>query len=269
MSEQGQAHQAETTTATAVPTLNKKKVVVCTPTYNRRFCLDFSVECFRRQTYPNLHWIIVDNSSDDEKSWKDIQQKEGLSITYIRIPEKKTIGRLRNIMMQEALKHDPDYLAFWDDDDYYVPGRIQISVDALEKNPKYDIVGCEVMSVFLTRENVLMDVGPYGRNHATAATYVFRAECARTRYFLETASKAEESTFTRDWTLEMIMLPAKQIMLVLGHSQNTVNKSEIFVDPKKFGSRMNNADNAKNIVRFQWIQDPSMWAVFRKTFLDV
>jgi len=245
------------------------KVVVCTPTYNRRFCLDFSVECFKRQTYPNLHWIIVDNSSDDDKSWKDIQTKLGISVTYFRVGGKQTIGRLRNICLQEALKYDPDYIAFWDDDDFYVPGRIASSVEALEQNRQYDIVGCEVMSVFLTRENVIMDVGPYGKNHATAATYVFRAECAKTRYFLETATKAEEGTFTRDWTLEMIMLPSSDVMLVIGHAHNTVNKSEIFEDPRKFGGRIGNTDNAKNVVRFQWIKDPSMWAIFRKTFLDV
>ena len=65
------------------------------------------------------------------------------------------------------------------------------------------------------------------------------------------------------------MLPSTDILLVIGHAHNTVNKSEIFSDQRKFGGRIHNSDNAKNLVRFQWIKDPSMWTVFRKTFLDV
>jgi len=98
-------------------------VVVCTPTYNRRFCLDFSVECFKRQTYPNLHWIIVDNSDDPEKDWSPIQQKEkeGIKITYFHIKTRKPVGYLRNVCLKEAMKLSPEFIAFWDDDDYYMP----------------------------------------------------------------------------------------------------------------------------------------------------
>lgn len=244
--------------------------VVCTPTYNRKFCLNFSIATFRRQTYKNLHWIVVDNSVSDENSWGDIQYEKDIQVTYIRVQEKKPIGHLRNICLNEARKLNPKYIALWDDDDYYVPTRIEKSIEILRKNPEYDIIGVDVMQVFLSRENVIMDVGPYGKNHATAATYLFRNnENTQKRYFLDTATKAEEGTFTRDWTLQMYMLPAKEVLLVIGHSQNTVNKSQILAEPAKFGARIHNSDNAKNIVRFQWITDPSMWAIFRKTFLDV
>lgn len=243
--------------------------VVCTPTYNRRFALKFSVEVFKRQTYKNLHWVIVDNSTDDSNSWKDIQDEKDIKITYVRIYEKKPVGYLRNICLEEARKLNPGFIAFWDDDDYYVPHRIEKSIQTLKDNPKHDIIGVDIMTVYLTRENVMMDVGPYGKNHATAATYLFRNnENTQKRYFLETAAKAEEGTFTRDWTLEMVMLPAKDVLLVIGHAYNTVNKSQIFTEPTKFGGRIHNADNAKNVARFQWIKDPSMWEIFRKTFLD-
>jgi len=244
-------------------------VVVCTPTFNRGFSFEFSTECYRRQTYKNLHWIVVDNSSDESKSWSQFQNVE-FPHTYIRVHEKKPVGFLRNICLEEARKLNPGYIAFWDDDDYYVPTRIETSVRVLRENPKYDIVGVDVMQLFLSRENLLMEVGPYGKNHATAATYLFRNnENTKKRHFLETAAKAEEGTFTRDWTLEMYMLPSKEVILVIGHAFNTVNKSLVFTEKQKFGGRMNNSDNAKNIVRFQWIKDPKMWEIFRKTFLDV
>ena len=208
------------------------------------------------------HWIVLDNTPGDG-GWTPSELT-----TLHRHPEPLTIAEMRNKCLELALETGCEFIVFWDDDDYYMPQRIRVSVEALQKSPQHDIIGCAVMTVFLTRENVLMDVGPYGHNHATAATYLFRAKCAETRYFLETANKAEEGTFTRDWTLEMIMLPAEDILLVIGHAHNTVNKSEIFEDQRKFGGRIHNSDNAKNLVRFQWVKDPSMWAVLRKTFLD-
>lgn len=247
--------------------MSRPLVVVCTPTYNRRFALNFSAECYKRQTYPNLHWIILDNSTDEEKSWAPIQERKDIPHTYIHIEGKKPIGYLRNVCLEEALKLNPTYIAFWDDDDFYVKHRIQAGVEALEKDSTKDIIGCEVLPVFLSKENVLMETGPYGTNHSTAATYLFRASIATNRRFIPDAEKAEEGSFTRDWTLPMCMLPAKDVILVIGHQFNTVNKSQMLANPAKFAARITNDANAKNIVRFQWIKDPVLWDLFCKTFL--
>lgn len=243
-------------------------VVVCTPTYNRRFSAEFSALCMKRQTYKNIKWIVVDNSDDESKSWEPIKELYP-DVQYIRIHERKPIGHLRNVCLEEALKHSPKYIAFWDDDDYYVPQRLEKSVEALEKDSSYDIVGCEILPVFLSRENVLMETGPYGKNHSTAATYVFRASISEKRRFIDDAWKAEEGSFTRDWTLPMIMLPNKDVILVIGHAHNTVSKSQMLENPAKFAARITNDANAKNIVRFQWIKDRDVWDCFCRTFLPV
>ena len=241
-------------------------VSVLTPTYNRRKFIPTAIACFKAQEYPQdrMEWIILDDGSDKVK---DIFDASGLkNVRYVAVPEgqKLPIGAKRNRLNELA---KGEIVVCWDDDDFYPPQRIQVSVEALEKNPERIITGCEIMTVFLSIENVLMDVGPYGTNHATAATYLFRASAAEGRRFLATANKAEEGTFTRDWTLPMIMLPTKDILLVIGHAQNTVNKSEILKEPRKFGARIHNADNAKNLVRFQWIKDQSMWEILSRTFL--
>jgi glycosyltransferase involved in cell wall biosynthesis len=248
--------------------MNEPSVVVCTPTCNRRFTLEFSMNVFKRQTHKNIHWLIVDNSTDPEKSWEPIKDSD-IPHTYIRIEGKKPIGYLRNVCLEEALKRKSDYIAFWDDDDFYVPQRIQKSVEALERDNTKDIIGCAVLPVFLCKENVLMETGPYGTNHSTAATYLFRSSIATNRRFIADAEKAEEGSFTRDWTLPMYMLPSKDVILVIGHNYNTVNKNQMYENPTKFAARILNTANAKNIVRIQWIQDPALWDLFRKTFLPV
>jgi glycosyltransferase involved in cell wall biosynthesis len=248
---------------------NQPLVVVCTPTYNRGFSIEFSAMCMRKQTYQNIHWIVVDNSDDESKTWAGIQTaNHGRPLTYIRVTERKPIGALRNICLEEALKLNPTYISFWDDDDYYVPQRIAKSVEALEKDASFDIVGCEILPVFLSRENVLMETGPYGKNHSTAATYLFRASISTKRRFEAGAWKAEEGAFTRDWTLPMIMLPNKDVILVIGHAHNTVSKSQMLENPAKFAARITNNANAKNIVKYQWMRgDNELWDCFRRTFL--
>jgi len=242
-------------------------VVVCTPTYNRRFSVEFSALCMKKQTYPNIHWIVLDNSDDPSKDWSPIRDLATVPLTYIHIDGKKPIGHLRNICLDEAQKLNPKYIAFWDDDDYYVPQRIAKSVEALDADSTHDIVGCEILPVFLTKENVLMETGPYGKNHSTAATYLFRASICKTRRFDGTAVKAEEGTFTRDWTLPMVMLPNKDVLLVIGHAHNTVNKSQMLDNPSKFAARITNNANAKNVVKYQWIRDTEVWDSLCKTFL--
>jgi glycosyltransferase involved in cell wall biosynthesis len=242
-------------------------VVVCTPTYNRGYTTDFSALVMKKQTYKNMHWIIVDNSSDEEQSWAKIKEIDGLPpITYVRILEKKPIGEMRNICLEEANKLKPKYIAFWDDDDFYPPQRIQKSVEALEKEAKYDIVGCEIMPVFIVKDNVLVEVGPYGPNHATASVWVFRSSTAEKRKFNNSDVRAEEGNFTRDWTLNMKMIPHKDAILVIGHSRNTVSKEMIAENPRKFAGRFTETANGKNIVRFQWFQDRELWDCFCKTF---
>jgi len=242
-------------------------VVVCTPTYNRGFTLNFSTMVMKKQTYKNIHWVIIDNSSDEEQSWINITKIEGLPpLTYVRILDKKPIGEMRNICLQEAKKLNPNYIAFWDDDDYYPPQRIQKSVQALEEDSKYDIVGCDIMPVFIVKDNVIIEVGPYGANHSTASVWLFRNSITNNRKFHNTDVKAEESNFTRDWTLSMKMISHKDAILVIGHNRNTVNKEQIAENPRKFAGRFIESSNGKNIVRFQWFQDRELWDCFCKTF---
>lgn len=243
-------------------------VVVCTPTFNRGFTLDFSAMVLRKQTYKNIiGWVVVDNSSDDDKSWKKVQDMHfDFPVIYVRIHEKKPIGFIRNKLVEEALKLNSKYIAFWDDDDYYPPQRLAKSVEALETDSTKGIVGCEIMSVFITQDNVLMDVGPYGTNHATASCWLFRSSIASGRKFNDADVKAEEGAFTRDWTLPMAMISHKDMILVIGHAYNTVNKRQMVPDPTRFAGKLTETANGKNIVRFQWFKDRELWDCFCKTF---
>jgi len=205
-------------------------------------------------------WVVLDNSTTPAYDWS--VAKDYPSVLYERVYEPKTIGALRNRCLEIALEQGADYIVFWDDDDYYPPTRISSGVDALVKHPEGDISAASKMYVLLTRENVLMTVGPYGDRHGTAATYTIRRSYAESHRFLDKA-RGEELEFTGHWTAKLIQVPAEESIVVMGHSKNTVDKSDLLKRPQVYLAKVLNADNGKMVVRARW---PVPWAVFRTTF---
>jgi glycosyltransferase involved in cell wall biosynthesis len=207
-------------------------------------------------------WIVVDNSSYSAYDW--CLARDFPLVDYHRVYEPKSIGALRNICIEKALEAGADYIVFWDDDDYYPPERISSGIEALQNNPEADIAASSHMYVLLTKENVLMEVGPFGDTHGTAATYTIRRRYVETHRFPE-KTKGEEYEFTKGWTAKLVQVPAEKTILVMGHSRNTVNKSDIYKTPHVFKGKIVNEVNGKMAARIRW---PIPRDLFRSTFVD-
>jgi glycosyltransferase involved in cell wall biosynthesis len=239
------------------------KVVVCTPTKNRRWAWKFSKYCMDGQILKPDLWIVLDNSTCPADDWA--VSKDCSYVEYHRVYEQKPIGELRNMCLDLALKTDADYIVFWDDDDYYPPTRISSGVAALEKNPTGDISGSSKMFLLQTRENVLMTTGPFHDKHATAATWTIRRSYAEKHRFNPEKARGEELDFTEKWSANMIQVPAEEMIVVMGHSKNTVDKSVLLKTPKVFLAETVNADNGKMAFRVRW---PVRWDIWKSTFSD-
>jgi glycosyltransferase involved in cell wall biosynthesis len=237
------------------------KVIACTPTKNRRWAWDFSRTCMGMQSRKPDLWVIVDNSSSPAEDWAVAKNREG--VLYERVYGVQPIGWMRNRCLEIALAQGADYIVFWDDDDYYPPTRIASGVKALEANPEADIAGSSKMFVLLTKENVMLEVGPFGPTHATAATYTIRRRYAESHRFVDTKARGEELEFTKEWTANLIQAPSEETIVVLGHGRNTVDKSVILESPQAFKARVVNRDNGRMVLRAQW---PVPWDTFRTTF---
>lgn len=214
------------------------------------------------QTMKPDRWIVVDNSSCPAYDWS--VSKELSFVDYHREITPMTIGELRNRCIDLALSAGADFVVFWDDDDYYPPKRIEVGVRALESNPNADIAASSRMYVLLTAENVFMEVGPYGDTHGTAATYTIRRRYIESHRFPARA-RGEEFEFTEKWSANLIQVPAEDTIVVMGHSRNTVNKSDIIKTPHIFNAKLLNDVNGKMVLRTRW---PVPWDLFRSTFVD-
>lgn len=206
---------------------NKKKtplVSICTPTFNRRPFIPMMVKCFLNQTYPRdrMEWIIVDDGTD--KIGDIIKSYNIPQIKYIELPKKITLGEKRNMMHKHATG---SIIVYMDDDDYYPPERVSHAVETLQENPKAMVAGSSEMYVYFKHINKMYQSGPFGKNHATAATFAFRAELLKDTKYDDHASLAEEKVFLKDYTVPMAQLDPLKTILVFSHDQNTFDKRKL------------------------------------------
>ena len=117
----------------------KPKVSIVIPTYRRPDTLDRAVNSALGQTYPNIEVIVVDDNNPET---------EGRLLTEEKMSEFSTDSRVRYIQHEHnkngsaarntgVYASQGDYVAFLDDDDEYLPRKIESQLKALEGR------GCE------------------------------------------------------------------------------------------------------------------------------
>jgi hypothetical protein len=101
----------------------------------------------------------------------------------------------------------------------------------------------------------MVQFGPYGPNHATAATFAFRKELLLQTKFEEDACLAEEKQFLKNYTIPFVQLDSMKTILVFSHIHNSFDKKEllkVFPTPYANYSNKNPEDFIKDeiILRF-------------------
>jgi hypothetical protein len=113
-----------------------------------------------------------------------------------------------------------------DDDDYYPPERVSHAVDKL-MNSKALCAGSSAMFIYFKHLNKMCQFGPYGPNHATAATFAFKRELLKQCRFNEEACLAEERQFLKEYTIPFVQLESTKTILVFSHNHNSFDKKEL------------------------------------------
>lgn len=199
----------------------KPFVSICTPTFNRRPFIPFAIKCFEHQNYPRdkMEWIIVDDGTD---KIEDLVAHLPY-VKYYRYDEKMTLGKKRNLINSKATG---DIIVYMDDDDYYPPDRVKHAVEKL-KDSKALCAGSSAMFIYFKHISKMFLFGPYGPNHATAATFAFKKELLDVTKFDEESSVAEERKFLKDYTIPFVQLESSKSILVFSHTQNSFDKKEL------------------------------------------
>jgi glycosyltransferase involved in cell wall biosynthesis len=202
------------------------EVSVVTPTYNRRQFIPTLIEIYKNQTFPKdkMEWIIVDDGRDKVEDIFNEFAKDIPNVRYIYIDEKMRLGAKRNFLNKEA---KGKIIIAMDDDDYYPPDRVESVVKEFNRKKDVDVAGSSEMLLYFTDDKKIYSMGPFNPNHATNGTMAWRKKYSDTHKYNEFVTKAEELSFLDNYTNKMIQLPVKKTILVICHSDNTVDKFEM------------------------------------------
>ena len=161
-----------------------KTVTVIIPTYKNRGGLTRSVDSVLAQDYEGLIEVIVvdDNNpnSDDRKNTQTLMQKysDNPKVVYICHEKNKNGAAARNTGIKAS---KGDYIAFLDDDDLFLNGKLTKQVYYLDAHLEFDAVYC------LARR------GKYG-----CSQKVLEGNCTRDILMLESNFYTPSLMFRRD-----------------------------------------------------------------------
>lgn len=109
-------------------------VSVVIPTYKRPDKLDVAIKSVLQQSYPNVEVIVVDDNDPDTEGRRLTEEKmtqfdNEPRVRYIKHERNKNGSAARNTGARAA---KGEYVAFLDDDDEYLPRKIETQLEALE-----------------------------------------------------------------------------------------------------------------------------------------
>ena len=222
------------------------RVSICTPTFNRRPFIHYIIKCVEHQTYPKdkIEWIIIDDGTDKVEDLflpfmdsSDQVKNQKYTVKYFKYDTKMTLGRKRNLAHEKCTG---DIILYMDDDDYYPPERISHAVETLQKNPKALCAGSSTMYIYFKHISKMYKFGPYGPNHATAATFAFRKELLNQTGYDNDACLAEEKFFLKNYTISFVQLEPLKSILVFSHNHNSFDKKLLLNDePNQYVNQSN------------------------------
>lgn len=165
----------------------RPKVSVIIPTYNRADLLPRSIQSVLDQTYKNLEIIVVDDGSRDGTQQR-VRSINDHRLKCARHPKNRGAAASRNTGIELA---SGKYIAFQDDDDQWLPEKLEKQVHILETTSnKVGMVYSDMWRVSQGKKNyyhspkflpsdgiVYKEALAYGVGFIGLQSVLFRSEC--------------------------------------------------------------------------------------------
>lgn len=182
---------------------------LCLTMPGRKAFFHQALKCYYAQTWPNkMLTVVTDNGYG---VWCD-------GIQNVTFDERFTIGQKRNLGCSSVLG---EYIAIWDDDDYYAPRRLEAQYQALQSSGK---AVCTIRSAPFKQGSEWFGIDPANIKGGTGigSSLFFKRSWWQSRPFAHT-DLAEDQQFKdaalRDGQLHVLDDP--KLMYVNRHAGNT------------------------------------------------
>lgn len=116
--------------------LSDIRVSVIVPTFNRAHFLTETIDSILSQTFKNFELIVVDNCSTDNTR-EVIHSYNDERLKYYTNPNNGIIAVNRNYGIRKSLG---EYIAFCDDDDLWLPKKLERQLQEFEKDDQIGLV---------------------------------------------------------------------------------------------------------------------------------
>ena len=139
----------------------EKPLVSCViPTYKRSELLSRAIDSVLEQTYSNIEVLVVDDnekgSRDSLEVCKIVESYSDPKVKLVTQPKHINGAEARNAGIRASVG---DYIAFLDDDDYWIPTKLVKQVQALKEN--FDCAGCSCLYSHYSNDVVVRSCPPY------------------------------------------------------------------------------------------------------------
>ena len=130
--------------------MNQGRLIsIVTPTFNRAKLLAKAIESVRSQSYRSWEMLIWDDGSSDDTP-QIVPTYHDPRIRYYRGPNRGQASA-RNQALQNA---KGEYIAFLDDDDQWLPGKLARQVQILDRFEEADVLFANFKNVDLVNQTV-------------------------------------------------------------------------------------------------------------------
>ena len=114
--------------------MKSNDITVIVPCYNHEKYVLQCLKSIKEQTYKNFQWIVVDDGSKDNSVQILKEHQNEFGYTLICQANKGLAQTLTDIIKNYATGK---YISICASDDYWVPNKLEIQYNFLEKNPQY------------------------------------------------------------------------------------------------------------------------------------
>lgn len=214
-----------------------KLVSVVIPSYKRVNTLKRAIESVLIQSYDNVEVLVVDdNEFGDEYSVqleRIVQSFNSHKVILVKQPKHINGAAARNAGIRAATG---EYIAFLDDDDEWLPLKLEIQLKALEQRPEYS--GCSCLYRMYQDGKILKTCYPYTSDNLhykilsrQVSVYTSTVIVRRDRLFFnglfdETLLRGQDLQLLLDFTYNDNLLVVDEYLVKL-HSDSDINRPNV------------------------------------------
>lgn len=209
------------------------KVAAIIPTYKRNDQLPRAIDSVLKQTYKNIVAVVIDDNDENDEFSNGVKRivsnySNSNRVIYCRQPNHINGASARNYGVSIT---DAEYIAFLDDDDEWMPDKIEKQLSFLSLNKDYK--GCSCLYNVIENDKIIRSCKPYEDNDLQLKVFLRKVAICTPTFICEKQAFVEFGGFDvslerhQDLQLFIDFLEKNKIHVINEYLVNVYSDSKI------------------------------------------